>query len=68
MKNQLPSPPLDKPTVWGYRSHAVLAERAPGYLALDYPVYRLRFWGNRDGQPLYLLQRKPVTCYRVVLN
>lgn len=68
MQSQLPNQPTTSATVWGYRSHAVEAERAPGYIALDYPVYRLRFWGRRDGQALYLLQRAPVTCYRVVLN
>jgi hypothetical protein len=63
MKNQ-PQPP----TLWGYRSRFIERERQPGYVALDIPVYRLRFWGNQNGQPVYLLQTAPVACYRVVLN
>lgn len=68
MKNRPPNQPANPPQVWGYRSRFVEAERWPGYVALDIPVYRLRLWGNRAGQPVYLLQTAPVTCYRVVLN
>jgi hypothetical protein len=70
MKNQLPTPPAspEGPTGWGYRSRYIETERRAGYVAFDIPVYRMRFWGKRNGQDLYLPQTAPVAVYSLVLN
>lgn len=57
------------PIAWGYRSREIEAERVAGaFVTLEIPVYRIRFWGRRAGQDLYLLQQSPVYTHRVVLN